>query len=140
MAGFINSVMYAESGNLSQDAAAQWWFLSDGTDSFGYYNSHGSPEGVVLANIGSLCADTSNRNIYIKQTDSVTTGWVQLAAGGSLVASIQGTENQVLVNGTFGVPTSGAITLSASSPFLIADVAVNTIAYGFTGLPFNGVW
>ena len=112
MAGFINSIMYAESGNLSQGAAAQWWFLSDGTDSFGYYNSHGSPEGVVLANIGSLCTDTSNGNLYIKQSDSVKSGWVLLSMAISSVDSLQGTQHQVLVNGTYGSPQVGVLTLT----------------------------
>ena len=35
----------------------------------------GSPEGVVTANLGSYCADTTNGEGYIKKTGSGNTGW-----------------------------------------------------------------
>lgn len=52
--------------------------MKDPTDTFGYYSNPGSPEGIVFADIGSVCSDTTNGNFYVKETDTVNTGWVQL--------------------------------------------------------------
>ncbi|MES2359971.1 MAG: hypothetical protein V4529_16650 [Gemmatimonadota bacterium] len=38
------------------------------------YNA-GSPESVVAANLGSLCCDTTNGELYVKKTGSGNTGW-----------------------------------------------------------------
>jgi hypothetical protein len=62
--------------------------------------------------------------------------WKALPAGG--VTSITGSANQILANATSGTPETGAVTLTAASPFLIADVAINTIGYGFTNNPTTG--
>lgn len=37
----------------------------------------GSPEGLVTAGLGSLCSDTTNGKLYVKQTGTGNTGWVQ---------------------------------------------------------------
>lgn len=69
-----NSIVNA---TLSQtlSSAGQWNSYSDGTDTFGFYNYAGSPEGNVAANIGSRCVDTTNGALYIKISDTVNTGW-----------------------------------------------------------------
>lgn len=60
-------------------ASGQWFSFKDGTDTFGYYNNAGSPEGVVTASIGSWCSDTTNGQIYVKNTgDATNTGWLRL--------------------------------------------------------------
>lgn len=104
-----------------------WLSFNDETDTSGYYTSHGSPEGVVAADKGSVCSDTSNGNLYTKTTDTANTGWLLLATSSSSVSSLTGTQNQVLVNATFGSPVVGAVTLTTpqdigttSSPTFLA--------------------
>lgn len=78
--------------------------MDDQTDTFGYYNNAGSPEGVLVADIGSLCLDTTNGIVYVKQTDTVNTGW----------APVGGTQGQVvqIVEGT----STTAATTAATFP------------------------
>ena len=65
--------------SLTRSASGQWLGMNDGTDAFGYYNNAGTPEGAVAANIGSVAVDTTNGALYVKTTDTVNTGWSQLA-------------------------------------------------------------
>jgi hypothetical protein len=44
------------------------------------FTCNGSPEGVILANTGSI-AISDNGSIYKKTTDDLTTGWVELTGG-----------------------------------------------------------
>ena len=55
--------------------------MTDGTDSFDFFNNAGTPEASVAADIGSICTDTTNGVLYVKTTDTVNTGWSALAAG-----------------------------------------------------------
>lgn len=98
--------------NAEFAANKEWLGFDDETDSWGIYSSHGSPEGVVPANTGSICTDSSNGAVYIKTTDTVNTGWKVLATDAGSVDSVQGTANQVLVNGTSGSPVVGAAVLT----------------------------
>lgn len=86
MAGFSNEIMYALRALLTNTAPGNWITCDDGTDTFGYYNNHGTPEGVVTADIGSWCSDTTNGDIYIKKTGSGNTGWLIIATGGSIAS------------------------------------------------------
>jgi hypothetical protein len=55
------------------------------------FTCNGSPEGVILANTGSI-AISDNGSIYKKTTDGLTTGWIELASGTvSSPLSISGT-------------------------------------------------
>ncbi len=56
--------------------SGEWDSYNDQTDTFGFFNRAGSPETFIAANIGSICTDTTNGDLYIKQTDTVPTGWV----------------------------------------------------------------
>lgn len=44
------------------------------------FTCNGSPEGVILASIGSI-AHSDNGSIYKKTTDDINTGWVELTGG-----------------------------------------------------------
>lgn len=44
------------------------------------FTCNGSPEGVILANTGSI-ALSDNGSVFKKTTDDLTTGWVELASG-----------------------------------------------------------
>lgn len=77
----IGSTASATSLDRLRNAEGQWDSYNDGTDTFGFYNSTGTPEGGVTANIGSLNTDTTNGLLYIKTTDSVNTGWKDVGVG-----------------------------------------------------------
>ncbi len=56
-------------------SSGQFMEFTDSADIFGFYNSNGTPEGSVAANIGSRCTDTTNGLTYMKTSDSLNTGW-----------------------------------------------------------------
>ena len=82
MAGTGDAVQITGTTGLALDitktASGQWFSMNDGTDTFGVYNSAGSPEGSITANTGSLCIDTTNGEAYVKQDDGDNTNWVKL--------------------------------------------------------------
>lgn len=90
----------SDATSLSQirNAAGQWVSYNDQTDSFGLYNSSGSPEGVITANTGSLAMDTSNGPLYYKVGDSSNTGWNSMHSNFTFLA-----------NNTRGAVTAGEI-------------------------------
>ncbi|KKL54086.1 hypothetical protein LCGC14_2268930, partial [marine sediment metagenome] len=95
-------------------SSGQWLNMADGTDTFGVYNNAGTPEGAVAANIGSLATDTTNGALYIKTTDTVATGWVQVGTG------VGNTLDQAYDEGGPGVGRtitvdSGAVQLTGSN-------------------------
>jgi len=96
-------------------SSAEWIGFDNETDSFGFYSSAGSPEGVVAADIGSFCSDTTNGAMYIKTTDTVATGWELVGAGGDVatsytcdVGSAVPAANNLNVLGGTGCNTSGS--------------------------------
>lgn len=89
-----------------RSAAGQWVNYDDQTDSFGLYNNAGSPEGVIAADIGSRCLDTTNGTMYIKQTDTVNTGWIDVLASNTGFTAIN--VQRVTATGAFTyTPTAG---------------------------------
>lgn len=81
--GTKNNSIYARLANFFRDASnpgpGKYFTFYDGTDEWNVISSAGSPEGVHAADIGSLATDTTNGDLYIKQTDTVATGWVRLS-------------------------------------------------------------
>ncbi len=78
--------------SMLRSAEGQWFGMNDQTDVFGVFNSTGTPEGGITANIGSICTDTTNGAIYVKQTDSANTGWTIVGGGtGQIVQITQST-------------------------------------------------
>jgi len=76
--GFENGVI-AGNSKLSRTASGVWVECNDGTDNFGMYNHAGDPNSNVAADTGSYCLDTSSGGgMWVKTTDTVNTGWVQL--------------------------------------------------------------
>ena len=45
----------------------------------GEYQNAGTPEGVIVAGIGSTCRDTVNGKLYVKTTATLATGWIAQA-------------------------------------------------------------
>lgn len=78
--------------SMLRSAEGQWFGMDDQTDAFGVYNSSGDPDGVIAADIGSLATDTTNGVFYIKQTDTVNTGWTEIGGhSGSVVQTTSST-------------------------------------------------
>lgn len=112
--------------SLDRDLSGQWLAFDDGTDAFGFYNNAGSPEGVVAADIGSLCCDTSNGELYVKTTDTANTGWLAYTSGltfnedsGSAVPS----SGAISILGGPGVRTTGS-----GSTVTISSVEFNDVS------------
>lgn len=109
-----------------RSAAGQWDNYNDQTDTFGFYNNAGTPESVVTANTGSLCADTSTGNYYQKTTDATNTGWVQLQP---LTQSSFVLLSSQTVSGAASVPFTSLITSMYATYMLISsNVSVSTTA------------
>jgi hypothetical protein len=63
---------------IDQDVSPKAVFYLD--NKCAIFTCNASPEGVILANTGSI-AISDNGSIYKKTTDDLTTGWVELASG-----------------------------------------------------------
>lgn len=112
------------------------WCLFDdeGTSgsSWGYYGYPGSPEGVVAANKGSWCSDTSNGVLYTKTTNTVNTGWVSFAGGIHTIngdsGSISGASVTIFANNATN--NAGAtvkfVNSGTVSTFNVTDASRNT--------------
>lgn len=104
----------SSSNYISQlrSASGQWLNWNDATDSFGFYNNAGTPEGVITADIGSLCTDTTNGTLYVKQTDSANTGW-------TTVGGLPGEVVQTVVanSATFQTSTVGMALIPSDDTF-----------------------
>lgn len=107
MSGFDNSVLFVTKSSPGQMARFQ--YNASGTLDFSIYNNSGTPEGSVSAQVGSICSDTTNGVIYIKETGSGNTGWATFpSSSGSF------TDERVLrADGTNGIQDSG-VTLDDS--------------------------
>ena len=68
--------------NIARASAGQLVGYNNGTATTGYYNGIGSPEGVVIANVGSTYSATDTGSMYVKTSNSGgTSGWTVLGAG-----------------------------------------------------------
>jgi hypothetical protein len=90
--------------NQLRSSPGQWVSYNDQTDTFGMYNSPGTPETNITANIGSICTDTTNGDLYLKSTDASNTGWRLVASAATLSYNVQ----VFTSNGTY-TPTTGMI-------------------------------
>lgn len=88
----------------------------------------GSPEGVVIGQVGDLAFDRIGLSYYQKTVDGGNTGWVQLATGGGAAETLQQTYQasvpaQILVNavsGTFEIRDS---VVPQTPPFVLFQVS-----------------
>lgn len=81
MPGSNNRVQFANGYRLEASAAEEWQIMQATATDVSCVNNAGNPEGVVPANMGSLCHDRTNGNLYVKHTGTGTTGWLLLATG-----------------------------------------------------------
>ncbi len=92
-----------------RSASGQWLSWNDSTDTFGLYNRAGTPEGNITADIGTLCIDTTNGVLYIKQTDSANTGWTSVGgASGAVLQSVSSSTTSVVTT-TSTIPADNTI-------------------------------
>lgn len=126
MAGFVNDIMIALQTQLTQAAAGIWNSFNDGTSTFGFYSSRGSPNGAVTANKGSYCTDADGGGLYYKTTDASNTGWVLLANTSSSVASVSGTTDRITSTGG----TTPVIDIAATYAGQTSITTLGTIVTG----------
>ncbi len=101
------------SASFTRTSAGQWMSFNDGTDTWGIYNTAGSPEASLTANTGALAMDTTNGTLYVKTDDGDNTGWVNLASGASSPWTDSGTTSY-LTDTTDEVVIGGASPLSGA--------------------------
>ena len=87
MPGSNNRVQFSNGYRLEASAAEEWQLMQSTATDVSYVNNAGSPEGVVPANMGSICNDRTNGNIYFKHTGTGVTGWVLIASGAGAKAT-----------------------------------------------------
>ena len=95
--------------DIQRSASGLFIDMDDQNDNFGLYNNAGTPEGVVAANIGSMCTDTTNGVIYIKQTDTANTGWAAVGGGSGTVINIANTIRTTSLSTTAVIPFDNTI-------------------------------
>lgn len=82
--GIQNAVLYAEGEKISATSSRSMSDMQQETTDVGKINYTGDPNGFVPANPGSTCHDPVSGNVYIKQTGTGNTGWVQITTGTSV--------------------------------------------------------
>jgi hypothetical protein len=82
------------------------------------FTCNGLPEGVILANTGSI-AISDNGSIYKKTTDDLTTGWVELT-GGTITSPLVISGANPILNFDDTDPTNqtGSITVEGGTPIV----------------------
>jgi hypothetical protein len=95
------------------------------------FTCNGSPEGVILANTGSI-ALSDNGSVFKKTTDDVTTGWVELTSGTlSSPVNISGTNPTLnLIDTTVGDDDAA---FSLDNNILTLTIGANTIVFRNNG-------
>lgn len=142
MSGFDNDILFVNRD--SAGISANYYYNAANTDVYSWANSDGSPEGVVAADIGSICTDTTNGSLYVKTTDTVATGWELVGAGGDVatlydcdVGSAVPVANTLQVAGGTGLTTTGVgaiLTIDLDTP-----VTVPNGGTGATSLTDGGI-
>lgn len=92
-------------------------YVINGTAAFTPLAGSGSPEGVVAADVGATYWDDSGENLWVKNTGSGTTGWVQVTSGTG----------------------ASSVTLTKSIPNGVADGSVTGLGLSFTPTKLVGL-
>ncbi|HJZ04564.1 MAG TPA: hypothetical protein VJ327_01725 [Patescibacteria group bacterium] len=79
--GFKNGRLFAEQGTIERTGAGEFLSFEDGTNTWKLFNSTGNPNGIVTADTGSVCSDTTSGTLYTKTTDGSSVGWVATGSG-----------------------------------------------------------
>lgn len=118
---------------VTLDRAASGVFLnmSDGTDDFDFFNNAGTPEGAIAADIGSMCTDTTNGELYIKQTDTVNTGWVKVQLEPDVTWIVDTTTPQALLPNVNHFATTLLINYTLPATASVGDTYIISDSGGF---------
>lgn len=81
MSGFDNEVVFSTGERLEISSAQAIAIMQNVSTDVSRINYNATPEGAVAANPSSFCHDRVAGNVYIKQTGTGNTGWVQINTG-----------------------------------------------------------
>jgi len=129
MPGSNNKVTFANGFRLEPSAAEEWFLMQDApnTNDVSIINNQGNPEGVVQANMGSICQDNLNGNMYLKKTGTGPTGWQQIVSG-TVTSGIE------TINGDSGSITGSTVTIFANNAANICGSTVEFVNSGTTSV------
>jgi hypothetical protein len=102
MAGIGNSILFAQGMRLQPSTSQDILQMRQASTDIARINYTGDPETNVAANPGSLCHDPVSGNVYVKDSGTGNTGWIQIP-----------------------LPTSGTFT-----PVITGDIGSPTVTYG----------
>ena len=131
--GFKNGRLFAEQGTNERTGAGEIWKYDVGSDNVQTFMSDGSPEGVHAADKGSFAHDYTNGTVYVKTTDTLSTGWELLAINSDVPSGVTngpiGFSSNLGISyssPTFTVTSSDGTPLSASNPAYV--ITPSTVA------------
>ena len=130
MSGFDNEVLVSVGERLESSNSQAIFLMQQSATDVARINYSGDPEGFVNANPSSLCHDPVSGNVYIKQTGTGDTGWVQISSGGGGITEI---------DGDTGTTTGPTVTFDASSGTagFSFDIATDTVTLNTPTLTLN---
>jgi hypothetical protein len=133
MPGSNNKVHFSNGIRLEPSSAEEWQLmqLAPVTTNVSIINNQGNPEGVVPANMGSICQDNLNGNMYLKHTGTGVTGWVLISTGGSTATVSFGMQTGIdpVVPDPSGLVTfDGAVVAAGTNPVRTDGTGANTMA------------
>ncbi len=126
--------------SIERSAEGQWLGMDDQTDTFGIYNSMGTPEGGVAANIGSVATDTTNGILYIKQTDTVNTGWSPIGGNSGTVVQTTSITSAAFTSTTATIPADDTIPQNTEGTELITLAITPKNASNILNISYNGMF
>lgn len=126
--------------SVVRSAEGQWLGMNDQTDAFGVYNSTGTPEGGVAANIGSICTDTTGGVLYIKQTDTANTGWAPIGGTSGTVVQTVSTTTAAFASTAATIPVDDTIPQITEGTELITLAITPKDTANILNISFNGMF
>jgi len=131
MPGSNNKVQFANGYRLERSAAEEWQIMQKTATDVSCVNNAGNPEGVVPANMGSLCHDMTNGDLYVKKTGTGNTGWLLISTGGAPATdsfAMQTGISPVVPTAAGLVTFNGAVVAAGTNPVRTDGTAANTMA------------
>jgi len=91
-AGIQNKINFSQGEKLKPSTAEDILGMQESSTDVSKINYTGDPEGSVSANPSSLCHDPVSGNIYLKESGTGNTGWIQLFGGSWNVNGLSGSK------------------------------------------------
>lgn len=83
MAGSRNNTQYSAGYNILPTTSNETVTLQLESTATALYNISGNPEGLIMANVGTLALDRTGGDLYQKKTGTMATGWAIVGGGSS---------------------------------------------------------